>query len=106
MTGLGVALSKFKMNFKVISNFESYDENKKKIWTGKEQVYFLKNNGPIPSSFCLFSSFSHYNFNNTNWKSVDSVVGIQTGGHKMVVADETTELWRTPGLTSFNYPIE
>ena len=29
---------------------------------------FFKKNGPIPASFCLFSSFSHYNFNNTNWK--------------------------------------
>ena len=29
--------------------------------------YFLKN-GPIPTSLCLFSSFSHYNFSNTNWK--------------------------------------
>ena len=30
---------------------------------------FLKKNGPIPSSFCLFLFFSHYNFNtNTNWK--------------------------------------
>ena len=26
---------------------------------------FLKN-GPFTASFCLFSSFSHYNFNNTN----------------------------------------
>ena len=25
-------------------------------------------NGPIPASFCLFSLFSRYNFNNTNWK--------------------------------------
>ena len=25
-------------------------------------------NVPIQASFCLFSSFSHYNFNNTNWK--------------------------------------
>ena len=23
-------------------------------------------NGPIPASFCLFSSFSHYDFNNAN----------------------------------------
>ena len=30
---------------------------------------FLKN-GPIPAPFCLFSSFSHYNFNNTNWKKL------------------------------------
>ena len=46
--------------------------------------------------FCLFSSFSHYNFNNTNWKSVDGVLGIWTRGRRMVGADETTELWRPP----------
>ena len=44
---------------------------------------FLKN-GPIPASFCLFSSFSHYNFNNTNWKkrswcAWDSNTGQQDG---------------------------
>ena len=52
---------------------------------------FLKN-GPISASFCLFSSFSSYNFNNTNWKSIDVVLGIQTWGRRMVGADETTEL--------------
>ena len=30
--------------------------------------FFLKN-GPIPASFCFFPLFSHYNFNNTNWKT-------------------------------------
>ena len=55
------------------------------------QIYFLKN-GPIPASFCLFSLFSHYNFN--NWKSIDGVLGIRTRGRRMVGADETTELWR------------
>ena len=30
-------------------------------------ILFYKN-GPIPASFCLFSLFSHYNFNKTNWK--------------------------------------
>ena len=30
------------------------------------KVFFKK--GPIPASFCLFSSFSHNNFNYTNWK--------------------------------------
>ena len=29
---------------------------------------FILKNGPIPASFCLFSSCSHYNFNITNWK--------------------------------------
>ena len=28
--------------------------------------FFFEKNGPIPASFCLFSLFSHYNFN--NWK--------------------------------------
>ena len=46
-------------------------------------LVFLKN-GPIPASFCLFSSFSHYNFNNTNWKkhrwcAWDSNPGPQNG---------------------------
>ena len=49
--------------------------------------------GPIPASFYLFSSFSHYNLNNTNWKSVDGVLGIWTRSRWMVGADETTELW-------------
>ena len=55
--------------------------------------YFLIKNGPIPASFCLFSFFSRYNFN-TNWKSIDGVLGIQTRGRRMVGADETTELWQ------------
>ena len=43
---------------------------------------FFKN-GPIPTSFCLFSFFSHYNFN-TNWKkrrwcAQDSNLGSQDG---------------------------
>ena len=29
-------------------------------------------------------------------KSVHSVLGIRTRGHRMVGADETTELWRPP----------
>ena len=43
----------------------------------------------------LFSSFRHtnfkYNFNNKNWnkRSVDCVLGIQTGGCMMVGEDET-----------------
>ena len=38
--------------------------------TSYDLVCFLKIflNIPIPASFCLFSSFSHYNFNNTIWK--------------------------------------
>ena len=60
-------------------------------------IFFI--NGPIPAPFWLFSSFSHYNFNNTNWKSVDGVQGIWTCGCMMVGADDTTELWK-PGLVT------
>ena len=56
------------------------------------------------ASFCLFSLFSWYNFNNTNWKSVDGVLGIQTRGRKMVGTDETTELWRPPQKFGLFYP--
>ena len=31
-------------------------------------TYLFLKNGPIPASFCLFSLFSQYNFNNTYWK--------------------------------------
>ena len=54
--------------------------------------------GQSRSLFRLFSSFSHsniiyiFNFNNTNWKSVDVEIGIWTQGLRTVVADETTEL--------------
>ena len=50
----------------------------------------------IPASFCLDSFFSHYNFNNTNWKSIDCVLGIQTRDRRMVGAVKTTELWWQP----------
>ena len=34
-------------------------------------------------------------------KSVDGVLGIRTWGRRMVVADETTELWRPPQSIEF-----
>ena len=34
-------------------------------------------------------------------KSIDGVLGIRTRGHRMVGADETTELWRPPALHSY-----
>ena len=49
------------------------------------------------------SLFSNYNFNNTNWKSVDGVLGIRTQGRRMDGADETTELWRPPLQTPPTY---
>ena len=33
---------------------------------GKGKRFLIKKIAPIPASFCLVSSFSHYNFNNTN----------------------------------------
>ena len=58
---------------------------------------WTKKNGPIPASFCLFSLFSLYNYNNTILKkSVDGELGILTRGCRMVGADETTDLWRPP----------
>ena len=56
---------------------------------------FLKN-GPILVSFCLFSLFSRYNFNNTNWKKHRWYAWGSTRGRRMVGADETTELRRPP----------
>ena len=37
------------------------------IFIRVRSLFFFKN-GPTPASFCLFSSFSRYNFSNTNWK--------------------------------------
>ena len=57
-------------------------------------LYFiLFKNGPIPASFCLFSSFSHYNFNYSNWKSLGGVLGIRTQDCRMVGTDKTKEIW-------------
>ena len=53
---------------------------------GQLFLYDFKN-GPIPASFCLFSFFSRYNCD-TNWKSIDCVLGIRTQGRRMVGADE------------------
>ena len=45
--------------------------------------------GPL---FCLFSSFSYYNFKIQIEKSVDGVLGIRTCSLRMVGAYDTTEL--------------
>ena len=63
------------------------------------QTFFKK--WPIQPSFCVFSSFSHHNFNNTNWKSLDGELGIWTLGRRMVGADKTTELWQPPYKQTF-----
>ena len=54
-----------------------------------------------PGLFRLCLSFSHYNFNDTNWKSIDGGLGIQTSGCRMVGADETTEIWQPPKSNPF-----
>ena len=59
-------------------------------------VFLFFKMGQSRPVFCLFSFFSCCNFNNTNWKSIDGVLGIQTWGCRMVGADETTELWWMP----------
>ena len=59
---------------------------------------FFKKTGQSRPLFCLFLFFSSYNFNNTNWKSIDGVLGIGTRGRRMVGTDETTELWRPPEM--------
>ena len=51
--------------------------------------------------FCLFLSFSHYHFNNTHWKKCRWCDGIQTRGHRMVGANESTELWRPSTLPTY-----
>ena len=58
-------------------------------------VTIFLNMGQSLPLFRLFSSFSHHK-SISNWKRVDGVLGIRTCGHRMVGADETTELWRPP----------
>ena len=68
-------------------------------------IWFFLNMRQSRPLFRLFSSFSYshinYNFNNTNWKSIDGVLGIRTRYCKMVVGDETTELWWQPLIWYF-----
>ena len=64
---------------------------------GEHKICFFKWANP-GLFYVLFSFFSCYNLN-TNWKSIDGVLGIRTRGLRMVGADETTELWRPPKST-------
>ena len=61
----------------------------------QSREFFLKKWANPGLFLFLFLFFSRYNFN-TNWKSIDGVLGIRTQGRRMVGADETTELWRPP----------
>ena len=57
-------------------------------------------NGPIPASFCLFSSFPHYIIQKID-ESVDGVLGTWTRDSRMEGADEFIELWRHPKIAIF-----
>ena len=67
-------------------------------YLARKTILFLKKNGPNPASFCLFLFFSRdeYGTNTINEKSIDGVLGTQTGGGRMVGADESTGLWQQP----------
>ena len=52
------------------------------------------NMGQSRSLFRSFSSFSHSNYNNTNWKRMDVLHGIRTQCCRMVGVDDSTELCR------------
>ena len=58
----------------------------------------MLNMGQTRPLFDLFSFFSHnkYSTNTINDKSIDGVLGTQTGSSRMVGADESTELWWHP----------
>ena len=61
--------------------------------TRLEFLFFLTN-GPIPAFFVYFHSFLVTILITQIEKIVDGVLGIWTRGCRMVVADETMELWR------------
>ena len=52
---------------------------------------------PDPGLFFSLS-FTDHNFNYSNLKSIDGVLGIRTRGRRIEVADETTELMRQPDI--------
>ena len=63
---------------------------------------FFYLNGPIPVSFCLFSSFPHDSIQIQWDKSGDGVLGTKTLSSRMEGADESTELWRQPSSCFLN----
>ena len=71
------------------------------VKTLKDKYFIIEmfKNEPILASFCVFSSFPHYNFNNKI--DVDGVLGIQTCSRMMVGTDNTKELWRPPFIEMF-----
>ena len=100
--GLPWPLFSFNLSFQTNINFFTANQCRKMCWDSNSQPsehesppittkqilnVFFKKNGPYPASFCLFLSFSHYNFNNTNWKKCrwcaqDSNLRPQDGRHR------------------------
>ena len=68
------------------------------LWPGKSrfQRILSSQKGPIPASFLFIFVLFHYNFNVTNRKSIDGLLGILTRGCRMVGSDKSAELWRHP----------
>jgi len=98
--GLGSSSFKYRLKCSCL-----IDHLERSIHTQRKGVYvsfsysnkiILHKMGQFRPLFCLFSSFSHYSFKNTKWKSIDVVIGIRTKGRRMLGADKTTELVRPP----------
>ena len=64
-------------------------------------VFLMGQSRPL---FCLFSFFSSYNFNNTNWKKHWWCAWDSNPGRRMVGADKTTEPWR-PSSKVHSYSV-
>ena len=72
-----ISLEQSDLMFKIVNQLERknsrlftiYFINRKvtlPTWLFFSELLLFFLNGPIPASFCLFSLFSRYNFNNTN----------------------------------------
>ena len=84
-----------------IQNYFLFISNYKRLEEGFSLSKFF--NGLKLASFCLFPSFSQHNDKymkdfTINRRSIDGVLRIQTWDHRMVGADQYTELWRPPSL--------
>ena len=83
-----------------------FNQNYQKCFetSGNPQSFFKK--WAKPGLFCLFWFFS-YDKNSPNLtinaKSVDGVLGIRTGGGRMVGAEKSTELRRHPYAQSYKH---
>ena len=72
-----------------------------KVKKNKWMLFLFKKSVPIRPLFVYFCPFLNTISIIRIEKSVDGVLGIQTRGHRMVGADNTTELCRLPLDASF-----